>query len=85
MLSLYLLWMLSLGFAAATWSVLFMAVASLIVSSVIGGLALRFVTREYERAMNLEMFKTRSWLYRQVGIIAVALLLGEISILVAFL
>lgn len=85
MVCLYLFWAASLGFANTILTFSYMAVAAMIISAVMAGLLLRFVTREYEKALNWKVFKTRDWLYRQVLTILVALLLGELSILVAFL
>jgi hypothetical protein len=83
-LSVYFLWIVVFGFGHVL-NFGELAILAIIICIVIGGLLLRFIAEEYQRALNLEVFKTKDWRFRQLIIILVAGVLMEISIYLSLL
>jgi len=84
MLCVYLLWTMLLSFATLTWILPYL-LGGIGFPIIIASILLRFVTTEYEKAMNWKIFKQRKWRSFRVLTIIIAVVLAEISILASYL
>lgn len=83
-LGVYVLFVVIFGFSG-TVNFQILAVISFVISTIIDAVLLLYVVVEYQRAFDPQSLRTRDWLYRQIPAIIVALVLVEVSLILAVL